>query len=204
VKCIVRLYNTLTLTIITLSVIAITQITNNIQKGEHYGARKFASSFIPKINSGLIWANISFVCIYGPTIAFSIYKVNSEISYIINSAISLTFLLVTAFIIQAITLENLNINIALKRSISIISHVFLEYLGIIFLISIISGIFWLIFEILTILLFSAGVTPSSPVGFYKISLYSIFTIITAIAVETIIFVYDISKTLLFNNFKQIK
>lgn len=187
--------------ITTLSVILVTKITNNIQKKEDYKITKFINIFISKINSWLAWAVISFIFIYGPTIIFSIYKTEPKISYVVNSLISLGFLFATSFVIQAIALDNLGIYKALKKSIKTIYNVFFEYLGIMFFISIISGIFWFIFQTLTVFLFASGVVPNGKVGFYEIILYGIFTIIAAIEAQIIIFMYDISKTLLYNNFE---
>lgn len=192
------------ISIITLFVIIITKMTSEIQNKKHDTKIKLKSLFISKISSWLIWSCISFIFIYGPTIAFSVYKVDPKISYVINSSISLVFLFGTAFVVQAIALDNLNVYKALKKSLQTIYNVFFEYLGIIFFISIISVIFWFIFKILTMLLFAAGVTPGGQTGFYEILLYSIFTIIAAIGSEIIIFIYDISKKLLYNNFEQKK
>lgn len=196
------------LIIITLSVIAITIIVNNTKNGKYLETKKLINLFVPKIKTGIIWAVITFILFYGPTIVFSIYKVDPKIFYILNSTISLiylAFLLISSFVIQAIAIDNLGLYKAIKLSVCTIYNLFFEYLGIIFMISIISGIFWLILKILTLLLLAAGVVNiSGPIGLYKILLYSAFTIIAAISTEIIIFVYDISKTLLFINFKQKK
>jgi len=139
---------------LTFESMALTYHTWKLKIREPIGIRKTFIACFSKLNVALIWT----ACILVPIVTF--YIINAYIQKTSSAflqlfyttilfAIFASWSLITAFVIPIITLENLDIVNAIKRSFSIIIDIFFEYLGAIFwifLISILSAIPFIILE----------------------------------------------------------
>jgi len=179
---------------ITIAKMAITFHTNKIQKYDHLNFKCASSLFFTKIKTGLIWT----ACLLLPIATFTIISSSCQkdmppfmhlLYATVIFSISAAWSLITAFVIQAITIEDLGIFLAVKRSIFTIRAIFFEYLGAMFWVALIGGISSLPFIFLD--------------QFINRAAYNYITIAIILIIYCIITsAYEVSKTLLFNNFKQ--
>lgn len=182
------------ITTITIAKMAITFHTNNIQKNNNLDFNCALSLFKQKIKSGIMWTTFILLPIATFTIISS-YSQKDTTPFIhlfyttIIFSISIAWSLVTAFVIQAITIEDLSIFMSIKKSILTIRAIFFEYLGAMFWVALIGGISSLPFIFLD--------------QFINKATYNYITIIIILVIYCIITsAYEVSKTLLYNNFKQ--
>lgn len=180
------------LAIVTFQSIALTNHTYTICKKEKKGIKEIIKSCIPKIKTAIIWTIFTLI----PIVTFhminaQIEKNNSIFSQlfyaIIIFAIFTIWSLITAFVIQTITIENANIKLAIKKSISAIKKLFFQYLGVIFWIGLIA-------------LLSA--TPFLILERFINTIYILSIPLILIIYCVISSAYVISKTLLYLEFKK--
>jgi len=130
---------------LTFENMVLTYHTWKIKQQEPISIRRAFAACFPKLKMALIWAT----CILIPIVTF--YVLNDHIQKASSVFLQLFYTtvlfsifaswsLVTAFVIQIITLENLGIVDAIKKSFSMIQRTFFEYLGALFWISLITGL----------------------------------------------------------------
>ena len=133
------------LAILTFENIALTYHTRKIKKQEPVSIRKTFAACFPKLKIALLWTS----CILIPIVTFYILNTHIQktssvfLQFFYASALFAVFAswsLITAFVVQIIALENMEIIDAIRKSFYTIKQIFFEYLGALFWIALISAL----------------------------------------------------------------
>lgn len=188
--------------IITIVKMAITYNTNHIQRGMTQKFIYAAKEFSHKIRTGLTWTAFIFMPILIFQAIGSITEMShsksTSIFYILTAIIVYTaWTVTTAFVIQSITLENVNILEAFDKSINKIKSCFFKYLGAMFWIAITGGVCSLPFIFLDSIFSNHAYAKS-----FYVALYGHFAILCLMFISCVITTaYEVAKTLLYTNDK---
>ncbi len=182
--------------IITIESIALTDHTDKISQDEEISIKKtFSELSRDKIKRAIIWALVVFIPIIIKNYTHKIAFLNKRTISWLPILIFMAWSLATAFVVQVIALESFSIIKSIKKSISTIKIIFVDYLG---------ALFWLglvtLFSLIPLVLLERYIIPNFKSQIVSIILYTMITIISCIIPTA----YIISKTILYRQFKDMK
>lgn len=178
--------NFIFLAILILENIVLTYHTNKISHDKTSGIRKSFIACYHKIPRAISWAIITFI----PLLFHN--PVKNNIGNIIGIIIFLAWSILTTFVIQAITIDNMGIIKSVIRSILTITSLFIQYMGALFWIGLI-----IILSVTPFVILDTYVYPIYNFQFIVILSYTVATILSCVVPTT----YTIAKTLLYQRYK---
>jgi len=177
--------NLIFLSILTIESVALTDHTYKIMKNKKIGFRQTFIECANKFKTAIVWAIVTFIPISINFVATNIFSNIFIIRWLIVT-LFITWSAITVFVIQAITIENLDLLKSIKKSFFTMKNIVIEFLG---------AIFWIgLIGLLTLLPFL--ILESLKIQYVQTVL--IFSYIIMLTLSCIIpTVYTITKTLLF-------
>jgi len=185
----VQLINFIFLLIFIFESMVLTIHVNDIYLGKPTGVRKSFVTCGHHISKAITWTTIVFF----PLLLQGYVK--RPLPNLLALLFFLLWSLLTAFVIQAITIDKANIISSIKKSIIALRLIFVEYIGTLFWIGLIA-----LLSATPFLLVDKFIYPMYPFQLITILSYTFATILSCVIPTT----YIISKTLLYQHYKEKK